>query len=200
VSYQQNDYFYRKAKKENFAARSVYKLQEMDSRFRILSPGIQVLDLGAAPGSWSQYSSGKIGSSGKIIAVDCSEFDLGLPNVVSICQNVHQLEIANLIKDHSLKSKFDVVLSDMAPKTSGIKSADQERSYELCSKALELAESCLAQNGRFICKLFHGERFEKLRKKMQRSFKKVKTVRPMGTRKASKEIYFIGLGFRSLID
>jgi len=196
VAYNQKDYYFQKAKKENFAARSVFKLEEIDKRFRIIKPGDKILDLGAAPGSWAQYSSRKIGKSGRILGIDLQPIKITLPNAVFIVADMLDVNLVQIMADKGIEAPFDVVLSDMAPKTTGIKITDQTRSFELSQLALAIAEKYLRKSGYFVCKLFQGGDFEGYRKKLVSRFERVEILRPQSTRKESKEIFFIGLKFR----
>lgn len=191
MAYNPRDYYFQKAKSENFAARSVFKLQEIDERFKIFRPGYRVLDLGAAPGSWSQYASQKIGAQGRILGIDLQPIKLTLPNAVFLAADLRALDLEKAMAEAGISPPFDVVLSDMAPKTTGIRITDQTRSLELCELALGAAERFLKPRGSFICKLFHSEGFEPFRDGLRRRFGKVEALRPKSTRTESKEIFFI---------
>ncbi len=201
MAYNPKDYFFYKAKAENFAARSVFKLQEIDQRFKILKPGFKVLDLGAAPGSWSQYASQKIGSQGRLLGIDLQQIRLTLPNAIFIKADFAEVDLtaflAALPEPQRIMPPFDIVLSDMAPKTTGIRITDQARSLELCELALLAAERFLKKGGTFVCKLFHGEDFENFRSALRMRFESVEVLRPKSTRKESKEIFFIGLRIKT---
>lgn len=193
MAYNQKDYYFHKAKSENYAARSVFKLQEIDDRFRILKSGFQVLDLGAAPGSWSQYASEKVGPKGRVLGIDLQPIKITLRNAVFITADMRDLKLEDIMTAHGITPPFDVVLSDMAPKTTGIRITDQARSLELCELALQTAERFLKPQGSFVCKLFHGEDFELYRKALKEKFTRVEVLRPKSTRKESKEVFFIAL-------
>ena len=193
MAYNPKDYYFQKAKTENYAARSVFKLQEIDSRFKILKSGYKVLDLGAAPGSWSQYASEKVGPKGRILGIDLQPIKLTLSNALFIHADIRDLSLSEIMTRHGIAPPFDLILSDMAPKTTGIRITDQARSTELCQIALELSDRFLKENGNFVCKLFHSEDFESFRKLLKDRFTKVEVLRPKSTRKESKEIFFIGL-------
>ena len=195
MAYNPKDYFFKKAKKENFAARSVFKLQEIDQRYRILRPGQKILDLGAAPGSWSQLAAQKVGASGRILGIDIQPIKITLPNALFITADMRELDLAKTMAEAGISPPFDIVLSDMAPKTTGIRLQDQMRSLELCDLALLTAERFLRHNGTFVCKLFHSDEFEDFRMRLRARFKKVDVLRPESTRKASKEIFFICQNF-----
>jgi len=195
MAYDPKDYYYRQAKKENFAARSVFKIQEIDTRLRIFKPGQLVMDLGAAPGSWSQYAAKKIGKTGRILAVDIQAIKITLPNALFITADMRDLNLEEVMKEHGFTPPFDVVLSDMAPKTTGFRLKDQMASLELCELALETAERFLKPGGTFVCKMFHSDEFEGYRNKLRACFKKVENIRPKSTRTESKEIFFIATGY-----
>jgi 23S rRNA (uridine2552-2'-O)-methyltransferase len=195
MAYNPRDFYFKKAKSENFAARSVFKLQEIDERFKIFRPGYKVLDLGAAPGSWSQYASQKVGgqnySQGKVLGIDLQPIKLTIPNAIFLTADLRAMDLASAMAAQGIAPPFDVVLSDMAPKTTGIRITDQTRSLELCEIALEAAEKFLRPRGTFVCKLFHSEGFEGFRDRLRGCFGKVEALRPKSTRTESKEIFFI---------
>ena len=193
MTFNPRDHFFKKAKKENFAARSVFKLEEIDQRYKILKSGMQVLDLGCAPGSWSQYSSQKIGPKGRILGIDLSPVTVKLSNAVFIQADLRDLNLENIIRDNGFNPPFDLVVSDMAPKTTGIRITDQARSFELCELALKMAQQYLKKGGHFVCKLFHSDDFGVLKEAMKKDFQKFEAVKPDSTRKISKEIFLIGL-------
>jgi 23S rRNA (uridine2552-2'-O)-methyltransferase len=193
MAFNPRDHYFKKAKAENFAARSVFKLEEIDQRYRILKEGQTVLDLGASPGSWSQYASKKVGTSGRVLGVDLSPVTVKLPNAVFIQADLRDLNLEQVFQEHGFTPPFDLVLSDMAPKTTGIRVTDQARSMELCELALDIARRFLKPGGHFVCKLFHSDDFTKLRDEIKKSFEKFEAVKPDSTRKISKEIFLIGL-------
>ena len=187
------DAFGARAKKEGFAARAVYKLQEIDKRTQILRRGMRVLDLGAYPGSWSQYASTQVGPQGRITALDIQPLRTGLP------PNVHYEErdvLAVTPAELGGPGSFDVVLSDMAPNTSGNRFVDQCRSHDLFMHALSLAEGTLSAGGNFCGKLFQGPDFQEARAAMQKAFSKHRIVKPEASRKESIEVFVVGLGLR----
>lgn len=196
MAYNPKDYYFRKAKSENYAARSVFKLQEIDERFKLLKSGYKVLDLGAAPGSWSQFASEKVGAQGRVLGIDIQQIRLTLPNSVFITADMRDLNLEEVMKSYGISPPFDVVLSDMAPKTTGIRVTDQTRSLELCELALSTAERFLRPRGSFVAKLFHSDDFEPYRKLLRERFGRVEVIRPKSTRKESKEIFFVCLLFQ----
>ena len=193
MAYNKRDHYYHKAKEENFAARSIYKLEEIDQKFKIIKPGMKVLDLGAAPGSWSQYLSQKVGDQGRVLGVDLIQVELTLPNAVFIHADLRDLNLDQVFRDHGFDPVFDGVFSDMAPKTTGIRITDQARSMELCELALQVADRFLRPGGNFACKFFHSDDFQELKKLMDLRFGRVEVLRPKSTRKESKEIFLIGI-------
>jgi len=186
------DFYTIKAKKEGYPARSIYKLKEIDEKFKIIKAGDKVLDLGAAPGSWLMYISKKVGDNGKVLGIDIEDVKIELPaNARFFKKNVFALTEDNF---KELK-KFHVVVSDLAPKTSGIKFADAEKSMELSEKSLEIAQKALVPGGNFICKIFESEFTKDFFKKIEANFKIAKRLKPMASRKESREMFFIGKEF-----
>jgi 23S rRNA (uridine2552-2'-O)-methyltransferase len=193
MAYNPRDHYFKKAKEQNFAARSVFKLEEIDQRLKIVKTGQQVLDLGAAPGSWSQYCSKKIGPTGKILGVDLSVISVKLPNAKFIQADLRDLQLENCFQENGFTELFDLVLSDMAPKTTGIRVTDQARSMELCELALNIGRKFGKPGSHFVCKLFHSDDFIALREEIKKSYEKFEAIKPDSTRKISKEIFLIGL-------
>ncbi len=191
MTFNPKDRFFHKAKKENFLARSIYKLEEIDQKFRIFRLGQKVLDLGAAPGSWSQYISPRIGPQGRLLAIDLKPIALNFKNAEFIQGNALDFDWKTKLTDFK---GFDVVVSDMAPSTTGIKFTDQARSFELCEMALGLALSHLKPKGHFVCKLFHSADFGLLKRTLQKNFDRFETLKPESTRSESKEIFLVGVG------
>ena len=197
MAYNPKDHYYYKAKEQNYAARSVFKLEEIDAKHKLFKSGQKVLDLGAAPGSWSQYASKKIGENGRILGVDLSPVTVKLKNAVFIEADLRELNLEQIFADHGFNNRFDLVLSDMAPKTTGIRFTDQTRSMELCELALDVARKFLKPGGHFVCKLFHSDEFQTLRGAIKKEFEQFNAVKPDSTRKISKEIFLVGLKKRA---
>lgn len=193
MTYNPRDHYFKKAKQENFAARSVFKLEEIDKKFKLFRSGQTVLDLGSSPGSWSQYASRMVGEKGRVLGVDLSPMTVSLKNAVFIQADLRDLNLEEIFKEHGFEPPFDLVLSDMAPKTTGIRMTDQARSMELCELALDVARRFLKKDGHFVCKLFHSDDFTKLRDEIKKSFHKFEAVKPDSTRKISKEIFLVGI-------
>jgi 23S rRNA (uridine2552-2'-O)-methyltransferase len=188
--YKRPDAFTKAAKAKGYPARSVFKLEEIDRRVRLFRPGQRVLDLGAAPGSWSMYAAQKIGTAGKLLAIDLAEMTLPEAPGVRVARG-DALSLAN--EDLALFAPYDVVLSDMAPSTTGSKVADQARSFELFLRAVAIAEALGAPSGSFVGKLFMSEDFAAARDALRALFAEVKTMRPEGTRSSSAEVFLVGL-------
>ena len=186
-----HDEFHQRAKKEGFAARAVYKLEEIDLKYPLFRAGGAVLDLGCRPGSWLQYAAKKVGPKGALVGIDRTPLDIVIPGARVLVGDIFQVTPAELSGD---LPAFDVVLSDMAPDTSGIKSLDQARSEALFERALELAELMLAPGGHFLGKLFQGPEFHKLLVRCRSNFTKVASIKPKGSRVESIEQYVVALG------
>jgi len=188
-----DDHYARRAREEKWRARSVYKLQEIDAKFHLIRRGDRILDLGCYPGSWSQYGLKTSGPGGHVVGVDLLRPD-DLPHEFFrfIQGDVLTLDIGGLVGE---VGAVDVVMSDMAPSTSGARGVDADRSMELARRALEIAEGLLKPGGNFLCKILEGEDLRPLRDRMGRCFKKVRPFRPAAVRKRSREVYVIGLSF-----
>jgi 23S rRNA (uridine2552-2'-O)-methyltransferase len=188
-----HDRYFRLAKREGRLARSHYKLQELDRRFRILKPGMRVLDLGAAPGSWLEYALEAVGPRGVLCAVDLSVIDKRFKGKVHFRKGDVREVTAETFRDAA--ERFDAVLSDMAPKTSGVRLADQGRSMELAETAWTLAREVLAPGGAFAVKVFESPELPALRKTLAPHFRALKQRKPDASRDESMETYLVGLGF-----
>ncbi len=186
------DHYTRQAKKDNYAARSVYKLQEIQRRYRVIHRGARVLDLGCAPGSWLQYAAQLTGSGGKVVGIDLKPVSVSLPPHVSVVTG-DILATPSPLRAIS-QEVFDVVTSDMAPATTGDKATDAARSAALCEAALAVALRVLAPGGNFVCKIFQGQEFKPFSEAVKSAFTQLKVLKPQSSRKASKEIFIIGIG------
>ncbi len=190
-----HDKFYHRAKKEHFAARSVYKLQEIDKKYHLLRIGARVLDLGCWPGSWLQYAAQRVGPRGVLVGVDRFPLEVTVPapGVRQVIGDAYEVTPAELLGE---LPAFDLVLSDMAPDTTGVRSTDQARSEALFEHALGIAEQVLSPTGGFVGKLFQGPDWNRLLTRCRRGFGEVRLIKPEGTRKESIEQYLVGLHFR----
>ena len=187
------DHYSRKARKENYAARSVYKFQELQKKFGLIRKGDHVLDLGCAPGSWLKYAAELTGSAGTVVGLDIKPVKLKLPANVTVYQGDVRAPDAALMD--KLAKPFSAVISDMAPNTTGNKDVDAARSFRLCEAALDLCHDVLALQGVFVCKIFQGELFQEFAARVKAEFKRQHLFKPKSSRKASKEIFVVGINF-----
>lgn len=186
-----NDHYTIKAKEENWLARSVYKLEEIDKKQGLIRHGNSVMDLGCYPGSWSQYILKKVGKKGEVIGVDLLiPKKVSAPNYRFIEGDILNLETEQLLKE---AGEMDLLLSDMAPNTTGNNITDCARSLELANKALEIAIKLLKKNHQFLCKVFEGEDFKGFKNQVLKYFEQVRLFRPSAVRKKSREIYLLGI-------
>ncbi len=184
------DHYFKKAKQDGFVARSAYKLKEIDEKHRLLKRDNRVLDLGCFPGSWLQYISQKIGIEGVVIGIDRTELRIALkPNMRFIQSDINDIDVETA--EHFDKP-FDLICSDMAPDSTGIKNVDSERSFHLCQLALYFASLKLKRNGSVLVKSFHGSAFDRLLKQMRSEYQQVKIIKPKSSRDESKEIFLLG--------
>lgn len=191
--YTPKDHFFRKAKQEGMRARSAFKLEEIARRFKILRSGGKVLDLGAAPGGFVQIVAEAVGPKGLVVGVDLQPIKpFAQPQVKTAVLDVLADDFEAKLSE-IYAGPFDAVLSDLAPKTSGIKGTDEARSLRLAGRAVELAVARGRPGASFVAKLFMGHDFEEFRAELRRHFDEVKVVRPEATRGASMEIYLVGL-------
>ena len=188
VNKQRRDTYVRQSKVDGYRARSAYKLKEIDEKFRIFKGGMSVVDIGAAPGSWSQYVA-KVVESGKIISVDLKEMK-NIENTLQIKGDFTSIDTQNQIKDY-LKKKPDVVMSDMAVNTTGIKNIDSIQTGELCKEAMVFSKDVISEKGFFISKIFMGSTFNEIVALGKKIFKEVKVFKPKSSRKDSKESFII---------
>jgi 23S rRNA (uridine2552-2'-O)-methyltransferase len=191
------DYYFNKAKKENFLARSVYKLEEIDKKYRVLKKGNLVLDLGYSPGSWIQYTSAVIGKEGSVVGVDLKEINTQLQSLQNVKLFKKDIFDINDLSNLGVDRPFDVVLSDMAPDTIGIKTVDQIRSLDLVEKVFKLLPIFLKKGGNFVIKVFDSHEAQVFLKDNKNLFKELKYFKPKSTRSISKEFFVIGKGFQA---
>jgi 23S rRNA (uridine2552-2'-O)-methyltransferase len=188
VNKQRRDTYVKQSKIDGYRARSAYKLIEIDDKFKIFKGGITVIDIGAAPGSWSQYAE-KVSKSGRLISIDLKKME-PIGNTVQIQGDFTEQTIQEEIKKHTT-TKVDVVMSDMAVNTTGIKNIDSIQTGELCKEAMFFAKDLLKDNGFFISKIFMGGTFNEIVAEGKKYFKEVKVFKPKSSRKDSKESFII---------
>lgn len=189
--YTPNDKFSQKARHKGFRARSVFKLEELDQKFNLIEDGMSVLDLGAAPGSWLQYTSERIGSAGLAIGIDLKEISPIANNVITYPADVTDIKrIKQILKKFNL-DKVDLILSDIAPNTTGIKYVDQKRSVELNQAIVETAKSFLQPRGKLVMKVFSGEDLTQFIKDLKKIFRNVSVTKVDASRDRSREVYII---------
>lgn len=192
-----HDASYLRAKRENYAGRAIYKLEEIDQRFHLIKQGAQILDLGCWPGSWLQYAAQKAGPEAKLVGIDLEPVEIALPDTVeTIVGDVTKLKLGRLVERYG---RFDLVLSDMAPNTTGNKDYDIPTSEDLFLRALDIASACLRIGGHFCAKVFQGGRFPELLREVELRFQEGRAFRPEHTRKQSREQYIIGRGLRATV-
>ena len=190
------DHYSERAKKERYPARSVFKLKEAQKKFRLIRKGDRVLDLGCSPGSWLLYAAELTGKRGRVLGIDLKAIRIKLPpQTETLTADILTIDRAWL-DERELGNRFNVVLSDMAPATSGNKGLDAARSFQLCQAALSIAEMVLKPGGSFICKIFQGEEFKEFADNVRNRFKHHKIFKPRSSRKESKEIFIVGVGFK----
>lgn len=187
------DHYTDRAKEENWLARSVYKLEEIDKKYRVIKQASRILDLGCYPGSWTQFCIKRAGQGGKVIGIDIQRPDrVSSPNFRFIEADILSFNPEAMLQD---TGGIDLVISDLAPQTTGNKFTDTCASMALVEKALEIALVVLKKDGHFICKVFEGEDFKPFKDKVSVYFDQTRILRPSAVRKRSREVYLIGLKF-----
>ncbi len=191
------DFYFKKAKKENYPARSVYKLEEAQKKYRFLKIGDTVLDLGCQPGSWSIYAARIVGPAGLVVGVDLQEGKrisiAKAAEIIWLCGDIMADDIPGKIQE--IRQGFRTILSDMAPRTSGNKWVDQQQSLNLARRVLELTGMLLESGGNLYVKVFEGEDFREFAESVRKSFKTVKIIKPKSSRNESREVFILGTGF-----
>ena len=192
------DYYFKKAKKENYPARSVYKLEEAQKKHRFIKSGDTVLDFGCYPGSWSIYAARVVGPQGLVVGVDLQEAKkisiAKAAEIIWFCDDIMSDDIIGNVQE--IRKNFRIVLSDIAPRTSGNKWVDQQQSLDLARRVLELAANLLKKDGNFYVKVFEGEDFKEFVDSVRKSFKTVKIVKPKSSRSESPEVFVLAIGFK----
>ena len=192
---QEKDPYVQKARRDGWRSRAVFKLEEIDRLERLLKPEMLCVDVGAAPGSWSQYVTGKLKGKVRIIAVDLLPMD-SLPSVEFIQGDFSDDDVLAVMHDAIGDSRVDLVMSDIAPNISGNRSIDQPRSMYLAELTLDLCQQVLAQGGNFVCKLFQGEGIDEYIATTRRLFKRVKVFKPKASRAGSREVYLVARNYQ----
>jgi 23S rRNA (uridine2552-2'-O)-methyltransferase len=188
------DRFFKKAKEQGLRARSAFKLEGVQNRFMLVRPGDKVLDLGAAPGSFMQFLVKVVGGSGKVVGVDLKRIEeFAAPNVFCFEGDVFEPEVYQRITDETGIQVFDVITSDLAPSTTGVRSVDAGRSFQLNEQVLAVADAHLKKGGNLVLKAFPGADHDRLLKMMNERFKTVRVMKPEAVRKSSREVYVVGL-------
>ncbi len=190
-----NDPYVKQAQKDGYRSRASYKLLEVQEKYKLIRPGMSVVDLGAAPGGWSQVTSRLIGGQGRLIASDILEMD-GIPDVTFIQGDFTQDEVLARILEAVGNSQVDLVISDMAPNMSGTPAVDMPKAMFLCELALDLADRILKPGGNFLIKIFQGEGFDTYLKDARQKFDKVQMIKPDSSRDSSREQYLLAWGYR----
>lgn len=192
--FQKDDAYFRRAKREGFAARSIYKLEEIDRKHRLFRKGLRVLDLGCAPGSWLQYIARRVGPEGVAVGVDLSEVKISLPEWVTVFQgDMYHMDLDEI---RAVVPRFDLVVSDAAPSTTGVVWADHARSVELARRSWELARELLRPGGTWVAKVFQGEDLPSFRTEVSGAFRKLSQTKPKSSRDRSVEIFLVGVGLK----
>ena len=189
-----DDEYVKKAQKEGYRARAVYKLLEIDEKDRLLKPGMTVVDLGAAPGSWSEVAAQRVGDNGRVIALDILPMD-SLPGVTFIQGDFREEAPYNALLEALDGAQVDLVMSDMAPNISGMKAVDQPRAMYLAELALELARKVLKPGGDLLLKVFTGEGLDAFKQELRQDFDKLIVRKPKASRPRSAEIYLLARGY-----
>ena len=190
-TYIMQDSYTKRAKDLGYRARSVFKLKDIIRKYKFVNRGDSVLDLGASPGSWMQYLSNFVKY---VLGIDISDVK-PIPDTVFLKKDVFDEDIIEVLSTY--KKKFDVIVSDMAPNTTGIAGFDQVKSLELCERAYFIAQNMLKMNGNFLCKIFQSSEGDDFFRKLKKDFKFVKTSKPEGSKRRSKEVFYVCMGFRS---
>jgi 23S rRNA (uridine2552-2'-O)-methyltransferase len=190
-----NDPYVKRAQKEGYRSRAAYKLLELNEKDRLIRPGMRILDLGSAPGGWSQVAGRLVGAKGRVLATDILPMD-ALPNVDFIQGDFHDESIVEQILEWLGGGRFDLVISDIAPNISGIASADQAASMYLLELALDTVKRTLKPGGNFVAKMFQGAGSDQYIKDLRAAFDKVQIRKPEASRKESREVYLVAKGLK----
>ena len=196
MGFKVQDHYFNKAKKENYFARSVYKLEEIDKKFKVIKKNDLIMDFGYHPGSWTQYCSRKVGTEGKVVGIDIREINTKLEALDNVTVFEKDINDVKELTDIGVDKQFDVVISDMAPNTTGIKSVDQIRSLQLVEMCFYHLKKFLRPGGNFVIKVFDSNDAQQYLKTERQNFNKFQYLKPKSTRNVSKEFFVIGLGYK----
>ena len=192
------DFYYKKAKKDRYPARSIYKLEEVQQKYHFLRRGDSVLDLGCSPGSWSLYASEVVGERGVVVGVDLKETSQspkpGAAEIHWLCHDIMDPDLLPLVR--RIRPAFRALISDLAPRTTGNRWADHQQSLRLTRRTLELATILLLNKGSYLCKVFQGEDFPNFVQEVKACFDQVKVIKPQSSRVESREVFILGLGYQ----
>lgn len=190
-----DDKYVQDAKKQGLRSRAVFKIEEIQDKDKIFKSGHKVVDLGAAPGGWSQYAAKQVGDDGEVLACDILSMD-ALPGVSFLQGDFREQTVLDALLNKIQGKNVDIVLSDMAPNMSGNQSVDQASAMYLCELALDMCHQTLKQNGSFVIKVFQGEGFDEFLQQLRQQFSSVKTRKPDSSRARSREVYLVAKGFK----
>lgn len=190
-----DDHYVKKAQKQGLRSRAIFKLEEIQNKDKLLKPGMAVVDLGAAPGGWSQFAVEQVGLDGMVIACDILPMD-PIAGVDFLEGDFREEAVLNALLQHVGDRKIDVVMSDMAPNFSGAGSVDQARSMYLVELAFDMCHQVLAKGGAFVVKVFQGEGFDQYLQEVRNSFSSVKIRKPDSSRARSREVYIVASGYK----
>lgn len=185
-----DDSYVQRAQREGWRSRAVYKLEELDQKYRLLKPGMTVVDLGAAPGGWSQYAAKVLGNKGNLFALDILPMD-ALPDVVFIEGDFREAEVLARLKAELGDRTIDLVMSDIAPNITGMDAVDQPRTMYMVELAVDFAREMLRPGGSFVCKVFQGEGFDLMVQDLRKDFGRVVVRKPKASRPRSREVYLV---------
>jgi 23S rRNA (uridine2552-2'-O)-methyltransferase len=191
---QERDPFVQRARREGWRSRAVFKLEQIVTKERLLRPGMVCVDLGSAPGGWSQYVTQQLDGKARIVAVDILPMD-ALPDVEFIQGDFREDDVYEKLLERVGEAGADLVMSDMAPNITGTKAVDQPRSMYLVELALDMARRVLKPGGSFVCKVFQGEGFDEFVKDARNSFERVRVIKPEASRAGSREVYLVARNF-----
>jgi 23S rRNA (uridine2552-2'-O)-methyltransferase len=197
MGFKVKDHYFNKAKKDNYLARSIYKLEEIDKKYSILKVKDNVLDLGYHPGSWIQYTSKKVGKEGNVVGIDIRPINRSIQALGNVTVFEKDINDVQNLEELGVSDKFDAVVSDMAPNTTGIKSLDQTRSLQLVEMVFYHLPNFLAEGGNFVIKVFDSHEAQTFLKAQKHLFESYNFLKPKSTRSVSKEFFVIGTGFKN---